>query len=183
MKILYDVNPHGANKECQNVLQDNNYIALAICEQEQLIKRGLKYFLYKHQETNLIMVWLRTDEMVVTNIMDEINSILSYRKSEQNGFLNFTLPELVFLADAKSIEYIVKNFNQIASLEIYFLKKNSPNDLLSLLKNHWVKLNTDICKKLLSQCDTILNKSGDEDEIEAIVNKNCALSFIQYFIE
>ena len=93
------------------------------------------------------------------------------------------MPEILFvLNEYDDIEFLISNFNQLSSLEIYVLKNSCIENFLSVVMQHRKKYNRVDVDFFLNNSYAIINKSGDADEIEMIVPKKDFLTSLEFYL-
>ena len=107
----------------------------------------------------------------------------SCTESQPHGFLRYSMPEILFvLNEYDDIEFLISNFNQLSSLEIYVLKNSCIENFLSVVMQHRKKYNRVDVDFFLNNSYAIINKSGDADEIEMIVPKKDFLTSLEFYL-
>ncbi len=182
MKILYDIEPLNMTNDCKELISDNGWVTFAICSHESIILSGIREYLKSQLQKRQLLVWSRADEIVLKNLKKRytVNSCI---ESQPHGFLRYSMPEILFvLNEYDDIEFLLSNFNQLSSLEIYVLKNSCIENFLSVVMQHRKKYNRVDVDFFLNNSYAIINKSGDADEIEMIVQKKDFLTSLEFYL-
>lgn len=180
MKILYDINPLNSVKGCEQLIHKNSYVAFAICTQRNVVLEGMKKYLYNNFSYNYLLVWIRADDLVIENVIKKC-TVISHIQSKPHGFMKYSMSEILFLLNKGNIDFLLSIFDQISSLEVYLLKKNTIEELINIIMHH-KKYSNDDFACILSHSNSIINKSGDDDEIEMIVPQKEFLTTLELFL-
>lgn len=182
MKILYDIEPLNMTNDCKESISDNGWVTFAICSHESIILSGIHEYLQNQLQKRQLLVWSRADEIVLKNLKERY-TVTSCTESRPHGFLRYSMPEILFvLNEYEDIEFLVSNFNQLSSLEIYVLKNSCIENFLSVVMQHRKKYNRVDVDFFLNNSYAIINKSGDADEIEMIVPKKDFLTSLEFYL-
>lgn len=182
MKILYDIEPLNMTNDCKESISDNGWVTFAICSNESIILSGIHEYLQNQLQKRQLLVWSRADEIVLKNLKERY-TVTSCTESQPHGFLRYSMPEILFvLNEYDDIEFLISNFNQLSSLEIYVLKNSCIENFLSVVMQHRKKYNRVDVDFFLNNSYAIINKSGDADEIEMIVPKKDFLTSLEFFL-
>lgn len=182
MKILYDIEPLNMTNDCKESISDNGWVTFAICSHESIILSGIHEYLQNQLQKRQLLVWSRADEIVLKNLKERY-TVTSCTESQPHGFLRYSMPEILFvLNEYEDIEFLVSNFNQLSSLEIYVLKNSCIENFLSVVMQHRKKYNRVDVDFFLNNSYAIINKSGDADEIEMIVPKKDFLTSLEFYL-
>lgn len=182
MKILYDIEPLNMTNDCKESISDNGWVTFAICSHESIILSGIHEYLQNQLQKRQLLVWSRADEIVLKNLKERY-TVTSCTESQPHGFLRYSMPEILFvLNEYDDIEFLISNFNQLSSLEIYVLKNSCIENFLSVVMQHRKKYNRVDVDFFLNNSYAIINKSGDADEIEMIVPKKDFLTSLEFYL-
>lgn len=182
MKILYDIEPLNMTNDCKESISDNGWVTFAICSNESIILSGIREYLQNQLQKRQLLVWSRADEIVLKNLKERY-TVTSCTESQPHGFLRYSMPEILFvLNEYDDIEFLISNFNQLSSLEIYVLKNSCIENFLSVVMQHRKKYNRVDVDFFLNNSYAIINKSGDADEIEMIVPKKDFLTSLEFYL-
>ena len=182
MKILYDIEPLNMTNDCKESISDNGWVTFAICSNESIILSGIREYLQNQLQKRQLLVWSRADEIVLKNLKERY-TVTSCTESQPHGFLRYSMPEILFvLNEYDDIEFLISNFNQLSSLEIYVLKNSCIENFLSVVMQHRKKYNRADVDFFLNNSYAIINKSGDADEIEMIVPKKDFLTSLEFYL-
>lgn len=182
MKILYDIEPLNMTNDCKESISDNGWVTFAICSHESIILSGIHEYLQNQLQKRQLLVWSRADEIVLKNLKERY-TVTSCTESQPHGFLRYSMPEILFvLNEYDDIEFLISNFNQLSSLEIYVLKNSCIENFLSVVMQHRKKYNRADVDFFLNNSYAIINKSGDADEIEMIVPKKDFLTSLEFYL-
>lgn len=182
MKILYDIEPLNMTDDCKESISDNGWVTFAICSHESIILSGIREYLQNQLQKRQLLVWSRADEIVLKNLKERY-TVTSCTESQPHGFLRYSMPEILFvLNEYDDIEFLISNFNQLSSLEIYVLKNSCIENFLSVVMQHRKKYNRVDVDFFLNNSYAIINKSGDADEIEMIVPKKDFLTSLEFYL-
>ena len=182
MKILYDIEPLNMTNDCKESISDNGWVTFAICSHESIILSGIHEYLQNQLQKRQLLVWSRADEIVLKNLKERY-TVTSCTESQPHGFLHYSMPEILFvLNEYDDIEFLISNFNQLSSLEIYVLKNSCIENFLSVVMQHRKKYNRVDVDFFLNNSYAIINKSGDADEIEMIVPKKDFLTSLEFYL-
>lgn len=182
MKILYDIEPLNMTNDCKESISDNGWVTFAICSHESIILSGIHEYLQNQLQKRQLLVWSRADEIVLKNLRERY-TVTSCTESQPHGFLRYSMPEILFvLNEYDDIEFLISNFNQLSSLEIYVLKNSCIENFLSVVMQHRKKYNRVDVDFFLNNSYAIINKSGDADEIEMIVPKKDFLTSLEFYL-
>lgn len=182
MKILYDIEPLNMTNDCKESISDNGWVTFAICSHESIILSGIREYLQNQLQKRQLLVWSRADEIVLKNLKERY-TVTSCTESQPHGFLRYLMPEILFvLNEYDDIEFLISNFNQLSSLEIYVLKNSCIENFLSVVMQHRKKYNRADVEIFLNNSYAIINKSGDADEIEMIVPKKDFLTSLEFYL-
>mgnify|MGYP003195443697 FL=1 len=182
MKILYDIEPLNMTNDCKESISDNGWVTFAICSNESIILSGIHEYLQNQLQKRQLLVWSRADEIVLKNLKERY-TVTSCTESQPHGFLRYSMPEILFvLNEYDDIEFLISNFNQLSSLEIYVLKNSCIENFLSVVMQHRKKYNRVDVDFFLNNSYAIINKSGDADEIEMIVPKKDFLTSLEFYL-
>lgn len=182
MKILYDIEPLNMTNDCKEAISDNGWVTFAICSHESIILSGIHEYLQNQLQKRQLLVWSRADEIVLKNLKERY-TVTSCTESQPHGFLRYSMPEILFvLNEYDDIEFLISNFNQLSSLEIYVLKNSCIENFLSVVMQHRKKYNRVDVDFFLNNSYAIINKSGDADEIEMIVPKKDFLTSLEFYL-
>jgi len=182
MKILYDIEPLNMTNDCKESISDNGWVTFAICSHESIILSGIHEYLQNQLQKRQLLVWSRADEIVLKNLKERY-TVTSCTESQPHGFLRYSMPEILFvLNEYDDIEFLISNFNQLSSLEIYVLKNSCIENFLSVVMQHRKKYNRADVDFFLNNSYAIINKSGDVDEIEMIVPKKDFLTSLEFYL-
>ena len=182
MKILYDIEPLNMTNDCKESISDNGWVTFAICSHESIILSGIREYLQNQLQKRQLLVWSRADEIVLKNLKERY-TVTSCTESQPYGFLRYSMPEILFvLNEYDDIEFLISNFNQLSSLEIYVLKNSCIENFLSVVMQHRKKYNRADVDFFLNNSYAIINKSGDADEIEMIVPKKDFLTSLEFYL-
>lgn len=182
MKILYDIEPLNMTDDCKESISDNGWVTFAICSHERIILSGIREYLQNQLQKRQLLVWSRADEIVLKNLKERY-TVTSCTESQPHGFLRYSMPEILFvLNEYDDIEFLISNFNQLSSLEIYVLKNSCIENFLSVVMQHRKKYNRADVDFFLNNSYAIINKSGDADEIEMIVPKKDFLTSLEFYL-
>ncbi len=167
-KILYDV-PFLCIKD--RIINATPFVGIAVCADEEAIAVLLEKMLCKAQSQRKLVVWLRVDESIAERLKQEMPLKVNFVKSEACGFLRHSLAELSFILDSENTYYILEEFDQFSSFEVYVSADDNVNDLLALLHHHPERFDSNTFMTVASKSVYIISKSGDEDELEFISRK------------
>ena len=182
MKILYDIEPLNMTNDCKESISDNGWVTFAVCSHESIILSGIREYLQNQLQKRQLLVWSRADEIVLKNLKERY-TVTSCTESQPHGFLRYSMPEILFvLNEYDDIEFLISNFNQLSSLEIYVLKNSCIENFLSVVMQHRKKYNRVDVDFFLNKSYAIINKSGDADEIEMIVPKKDFLTSLEFYL-
>lgn len=182
MKILYDIEPLNMTNDCKESISDNGWVTFAIWSHESIILSGIHEYLQNQLQKRQLLVWSRADEIVLKNLKERY-TVTSCTESQPHGFLRYSMPEILFvLNEYDDIEFLISNFNQLSSLEIYVLKNSCIENFLSVVMQHRKKYNRVDVDFFLNNSYAIINKSGDADEIEMIVPKKDFLTSLEFYL-
>lgn len=182
MKILYDIEPLNMTNDCKESISDNGWVTFAVCSHESIILSGIREYLQNQLQKRQLLVWSRADEIVLKNLKERY-TVASCTESQPHGFLRYSMPEILFvLNEYDDIEFLISNFNQLSSLEIYVLKNSCIENFLSVVMQHRKKYNRVDVDFFLNNSYAIINKSGDADEIEMIVPKKDFLTSLEFYL-
>lgn len=182
MKILYDIEPLNMTNDCKESISDNGWVTFAICSHESIILSGIREYLQNQLQKRQLLVWSRADEIVLKNLKERY-TVTSCTESQPHVFLRYSMPEILFvLNEYDDIEFLISNFNQLSSLEIYVLKNSCIENFLSVVMQHRKKYNRVDVDFFLNNSYAIINKSGDADEIEMIVPKKDFLTSLEFYL-
>ena len=182
MKILYDIEPLNMTNDCKESISDNGWVTFAVCSHESIILSGIHEYLQNQLQKRQLLVWSRADEIVLKNLKERY-TVTSCTESQPHGFLRYSMPEILFvLNEYDDIEFLISNFNQLSSLEIYVLKNSCIENFLSVVMQHRKKYNRVDVDFFLNNSYAIINKSGDADEIEMIVPKKDFLTSLEFYL-
>lgn len=178
--MFFDVCPLGLNKKKELFLPYNKR-AVAICSQEASIISGLRDILRKCIKTTLGIVWIRADEKTIERIAKNIHVIYA-QKSESMGLFRFSLPEIAFNLDESGIDLLTKEFDQLSSMEVYIIDESNFNNTIEHIESRKDDNIYENINKKLKYSEVIFNKSGDEDEIEIVMNKKHTIDILNAFV-
>ena len=182
MKILYDIEPLNMTNDCKESISDNGWVTFAVCSHESIILSGIREYLQNQLQKRQLLVWSRADEIVLKNLKERY-TVTSCTESQPHGFLRYSMPEILFvLNEYDDIEFLISNFNQLSSLEIYVLKNSCIENFLSVVMQHRKKYNRVDVDFFFNNSYAIINKSGDADEIEMIVPKKDFLTSLEFYL-
>ena len=182
MKILYDIEPLNMKNDCKESISDNGWVTFAVCSHESIILSGIHEYLQNQLQKRQLLVWSRADEIVLKKLKERY-TVTSCTESQPHGFLRYSMPEILFvLNEYDDIEFLISNFNQLSSLEIYVLKNSCIENFLSVVMQHRKKYNRVDVDFFLNNSYAIINKSGDADEIEMIVPKKDFLTSLEFYL-
>ena len=182
MKILYDIEPLNMTNDCKESISDNGWVTFAIGAHERVFLSGIREYLQNQLQKRQLLVWSRADEIVLKNLKERY-TVASCTESQPHGFLRYSMPEILFvLNEYDDIEFLISNFNQLSSLEIYVLKNSCIENFLSVVMQHRKKYNRADVDFFLNNSYAIINKSGDADEIEMIVPKKDFLTSLEFYL-
>lgn len=182
MKILYDIEPLNMTNDCKESISDNGWVTFAVCSHESIILSGIHEYLQNQLQKRQLLVWSRADEIVLKKLKERY-TVTSCTESQPHGFLRYSMPEILFvLNEYDDIEFLISNFNQLSSLEIYVLKNSCIENFLSVVMQHRKKYNRADVDFFLNNSYAIINKSGDADEIEMIVPKKDFLTSLEFYL-
>ena len=185
IKILYDILPFGLDEKNKKIITDNGFVSVAICASENIIVTGLGKTISSLLKDYKLAAWVKSDEKVALQLQEHVGMECYYKEMKPVGLLKYTLPEVAFVLTEKNIPYLLENFNQFSSLEIYALHNVvSVDKFLLQLKSHPARVD---CKNILTYLkysELIINKSGDEDELElTLKTKNAKKVLNSFFVQ
>ena len=172
-------------KECSAVKKSKKLLHFVLDDgtgTDRIILSGIHEYLQNQLQKRQLLVWSRADEIVLKNLKERY-TVTSCTESRPHGFLRYSMPEILFvLNEYEDIEFLVSNFNQLSSLEIYVLKNSCIENFLSVVMQHRKKYNRVDVDFFLNNSYAIINKSGDADEIEMIVPKKDFLTSLEFYL-
>lgn len=161
VRVMYNTQPLGMCRYIQKLVSDDGFVCTAICATEHTIIHGLSIILYSLLKKYNLTGWILADDSVMTQLKEHI-VVEQYKKELQLGFLRYSLPEVVFTLEENNISYLMQNFDQYSSLKIYAYKK-----VITQSVEHSDNINLNMMSNV-NNCELVINKSGDEDELEFI---------------
>lgn len=181
IKLLYDIIPFGLNQDFLNIMKNSGRMAVAVCAEKEIIFDSLNKIISQLTDDSRLGIWIRSDEETILKLHKEIKTAC-YKKMRCVGFIKFALPEISFVSNKYEVQQLIYNFDQFSSLEVYVLSKDNSIDFLSYINEHPARMNSEYILTLLNNSELIINKSGDEDELEVISKPEKMRSIVNTFL-
>lgn len=181
IKLLYDIIPFGLNGDFLNIMKNCGRMAAAVCAEKEIILASLNKIISQLTDDSKIGIWIRSDEETILKLHKKIRTAC-YKEMRSVGFIKFALPEISFVSNKYEVQQLIYNFDQFSSLEIYILSKNISFDFLSYINEHPARMNSEYAFTLLNNSELIINKSGDEDELEVVSKPEKMRSIVNTFL-
>ena len=170
VKIFYDVQPTGFTNNDLKALKANGMKCITIISNENFISTVLSEILQQFMMRFDVIFRAKTDESVIKLFNDNINTPKSISNEKSSDLLGFQLPEFKCFLNQDNLDFILSNYNQVVSQQFFITDK----DLLLwdfIEKPTYVYTAEDILN-LAKHCKILINKSGDEDELEFIAESH-----------
>ncbi len=182
-KILYDIAPFYLSEKCIDVLHTKQMVGTALCASESYITEVLDEIITLFYNRFSGIVFIRADEETILKTANYLKTNYDYKQMKPSGFLSYRLPELSFSLNSENLSYIIEHFADFSSLEIHFTKSESMNFVYKSVKNHPYKITIENLSDFITERYVILNKSGDADELECIVNEQYVQEVLDVFVK